>query len=139
LVKPSVKYSNKKTRISHVITNMSLLLLPLLSPIKNINVTFCCLFSLTHSLLLHAEVCLLLFSSFIFLIFLINILYEFVFFLFSTSLAIILRLDFFFFFFSVFFFALYLFFVLDNCMNVVLGFYIYIWDQFSWILVRFFF
>jgi hypothetical protein len=123
-----------------------ILLLLLLSSlyIKNTNVPFF-FFSpqllLLSSFLLHALVCPLLSFSFFFSVFF-NILYEFIFSFLSFTRNYI-KLTFFFLFFVFFlcyicfFYFILNFFVLDNCMNVVVWFVFHMKSillDFSWIV-----
>ena len=91
--------------------------------------------SSTTSHLLHAQVCLLLLSSFFFSFFLISILNEFCFFSLLSFICNHIKVRLFFIFFHVFFtifvFILFLIvFVLNNFMNVVVGIFFSVWDQF---------
>jgi hypothetical protein len=144
---PLVKCPNKKPRIPNFTIDGPLFFF--FFPIcKKINIPFflfSCIFSSTPSLLLHAQVCLLLLSFFLFSGFLINILYEFICFSLLSFTCNYIKVNVFLFFSFFVFFSLYLFlfyfkifFVLNNCMNVVVGFVFHMWTIFSWFIYRIF-
>ena len=114
--------------------------------VKNMkSISFSSLLSSTPSLLLHAQVCILLLSYFFFSVFFISILYEFVFLsllIFTCNyIKVKKKILLFSMFFSLYlFFILFLIvFVLNNCMNVVVGFlFFHMRLIFSWFIYRIF-
>ena len=122
---PSIKHTNKKPRIPNFTTDPSLFFFFFFFPIckKNQYPFIFLLFS--PQLLLFSSVLRYVFFSFLLNFFLISILSEFIFFaiLSFTCNYINVRL-FFFVFFSLYllFYFIFIFFVLNNCMNVVVGF-----------------